>query len=160
MSKSLPCDGAEKPSYPRFVASNKSWSKNDSPVVRVHLSLDKPPKSLWQLLPKETHGCHTCDQAPRGDQSSELTSDKKSPGRSQVLHSSATLIKPASCSLSFTSSAKRSRYVLHTEQHVDSFSVFSGSTSQLVTVNAFCTRPCPQTNNNRLQIRFLLQLVF
>ena len=42
----LPCDGAEEPSYPGFVTGNKSWSKYDPPVVLVHLSLDKFPKTL------------------------------------------------------------------------------------------------------------------
>lgn len=85
VSKSLPCDGAEKPSYPRFVASNKSWSKYDSPVVRVHFSLDKLPKSLRQLLTKETHSCHTCDwQISRGDQSSEYERDTVTHFRQEI----------------------------------------------------------------------------
>lgn len=50
-----------------------------------------------------------------------LTSVKKSPGRSWLLHSSAMLIRPASCSLSFNSSAKWSRYVLQTtSEHLKS----------------------------------------
>lgn len=49
-TSNLPSDCTEKSSYAGLVASNKRWSKYDTPIVLVHLALDELPQALWQLL--------------------------------------------------------------------------------------------------------------